>query len=92
MSFQYTDKQLNQLNWDKNVYSVNTDFAIRKDFEIITHRENLSLGETNSIVIDEQEFRVVATKTDKVTGFEGMAVARFLLEEIVFNRYIRRSV
>lgn len=29
MTFEYTDEQLNKLNWDKNVYSVNKDFSNR---------------------------------------------------------------
>ena len=32
-------------------------------------------GETNTIISDGQEFRVVATKSDIETGFDGLAVA-----------------
>ena len=31
MVFNYTDKQLNELNQGPNVYSVNTEFAQRKE-------------------------------------------------------------
>ena len=30
MAFSYTDKQLNELNHGKNVYSVNAEFAEKK--------------------------------------------------------------
>jgi len=69
MVFNYTDKQLNELNHGKNVYSVNAEYAERNssssDFE-----------ETNTITTsDGQEFRVVATKSDTETGFDGLVVA-----------------
>ena len=76
----YTDKQLNELNQGPNVYSVNTEFAQRKEnrTNIVTAKSDneLKKGETNTITTsDGQEFRVVATKSDLVTGFDGLAVA-----------------
>lgn len=76
----YTDKQLNELNQGPNVYSVNTEFAQRKEnrTNIVTAKSDneLKKGEINTITTsDGQEFRVVATKSDPVTGFDGLAVA-----------------
>lgn len=76
----YTDKQLNELNQGPNVYSVNTEFAQRKEnrTNIVTAKSDneLKKGETNTITTsDGQEFRVVATKSHKGTGFDGLAVA-----------------
>ncbi len=76
----YTDKQLNELNQGPNVYSVNTEFAQRKEnrTDIVTAKSDneLKKGETNTITTsDGQEFRVVATKSHKGTGFDGLAVA-----------------
>ena len=76
----YTDKQLNELNQGPNVYSVNTEFAQRKEnrTNIVTAKSDneLKKGETNTITTsDGQEFRVVATKSDIETGFDGLAVA-----------------
>ena len=76
----YTDKQLNELNQGPNVYSVNTEFAQRKEnrTNIVTAKSDneLKKGETNTITTsDGQEFRVVATKSDTETGFDGLAVA-----------------
>ena len=76
----YTDKQLNELNQGPNVYSVNTEFAQRKEnrTNIVTAKSDneLKKGETNTITTsDGQEFRVIATKSDPGTGFDGLAVA-----------------
>jgi len=76
----YTDKQLNELNQGPNVYSVNTEFAQRKEnrTNIVTAKSDneLKKGEINTITTsDGQEFRVVATKSDIETGFDGLAVA-----------------
>ena len=76
----YTDKQLNELNQGPNVYSVNSEFAQRKEnrTNIVTAKSDneLKKGETNTITTsDGQEFRVVATKSDTETGFDGLAVA-----------------
>ena len=74
MTFYYTDKQLNELNWDKNVYSVNDDFVSRKGTIKVTSSPQND-NETNTVTAAGQNFQVVATKTDKETGFDGMAVA-----------------
>ena len=78
--YMYTDKQLNELNQGPNVYSVNTEFAQRKEnrTNIVTAKsdDELKKGETNTITTsDGQEFRVVATKSHRGTGFDGLAVA-----------------
>ena len=78
MSFSYTDKQLNNLNRDTAVYSVNSEFARRKHKKLVVSKVDSELAsyETNTITTsDGQEFRVVATKSDTETGFDGLAVA-----------------
>ena len=70
----YTDKQLNELNRYPNVYSVNKDFADRKNYKFITPNPK-NANEINIIKTDGQKFRVIATKSDPETGFDGMAVA-----------------
>ena len=78
MTFNYTDKQLNNLNKDTGVYSVNSEFARRKHKKLIVNKADSELAsyETNTITTsDGQEFRVVATKSDTKTGFDGLAVA-----------------
>ena len=75
MVFTYTDKQLNELNQGKNVYSSNPEYAKRKGYKIVTPSPK-NKGETNTITTsDGHEFRVVATKSDIETGFDGLAVA-----------------
>ena len=78
MTFNYTVKQLNNLNRDNGVYSVNSEFARRKHKKLIVNKSDSELAsyETNTITTsDGQEFRVVATKSDTETGFDGLAVA-----------------
>ena len=80
MNFNYTDKQLNELNHGKNVYSVNDEYANRDENQTYTivnkEDDNLLENEKNMITTsDGQEFRVVATKNDIETGFDGLAVA-----------------
>lgn len=78
MTFNYTDKQLNNLNRDTGVYSVNPEFARRKHKKLVVNKPESELAsyETNTITTsDGQEFRVVATKSDTETGFDGLAVA-----------------
>ena len=81
MTFSYTDEQLNNLNRDYAVYSVNLEFAKRNGRTYVNSNliENISpkdLEKTNTITTsDGQEFRVVATKSDTETGFDGLAVA-----------------
>ena len=74
MVYHYTDEELNYLNRDKNVYSVNDDFCRRnKTLKVTENPQNKA--ETNTVTAAGQDFQVVATKTDKETGFDGMAVA-----------------
>lgn len=80
MTYTYTDQQLSELNRGKNVYSVNPEYAKRKENRtaIVTEKPNhkLKKGEVNTITTsDGQRFRVIATKSDPKTGFDGMAVA-----------------
>ena len=78
MSFSYTDKQLNNLNRDTAVYSVNSEFARRKHKKLVVSKADSELAsyETNTITTSGgQEFRVVATKSDIERGFDGLAVA-----------------
>ena len=77
MNFHYTDEQLNNLNQDYAVYSVNEEFSSRKKTKQVVEKSNIDpKNETNTITTsDGQEFRVVATKSDTETGFDGLAVA-----------------
>ena len=77
MKFQYTDEQLNNLNQDYAVYSVNEEFSSRKKTKQVVDKANIDpKNETNTITTsDGQEFRVVATKSHQGTGFDGLAVA-----------------
>lgn len=80
MPFYYTDKQLNYLNRGEAVYSVNSEYAERNNKPLVTSSPNLGassdIEQTNTITTpDGQEFRVIATKSDPETGFDGMAVA-----------------
>ena len=73
MVYSYTDKQLNELNQGKNVYSVNSEYAEREVEKKVVSKtdDKLFSDETNTITTsDGQEFRVVATKSDPVTGFD----------------------
>ena len=74
MTYTYTDKQLNQLNRYPNVYSVNSEYAKRRGYKLVTP-DPKNDGETNIIKTGGQEFQVIATKSDPKTGFDGMAVA-----------------
>lgn len=75
MGFEYTDKQLNSLNWDEGVYSVNSDFVDRKGTKQLVE-EPKGVNQTNIYkAADGQKFQVVATCVDPETGFDGMAVA-----------------
>ena len=82
MVFTYTDKQLNELNQGKNVYSSNPEYAKRKGYKIVTPSPK-NKGETNTIISDGQEFRVVATKSDAGTGFDGLAVASIVNDKSI---------
>ncbi|RSJ88482.1 hypothetical protein [Streptococcus mitis] len=75
MVFNYTDNQLNNLNQDFAVYSVNKEFSERNKKKFVTDNPN-NKNETNTITTsDGQEFRVIATKSHRGTGFDGLAVA-----------------
>ena len=73
MYFQYTDEHLNNLNQDYAVYSVNEEFSSRKKTKQVVEKSKIDpKNETNTITTsDGQEFRVVATKSDPGTGFDG---------------------
>ena len=78
MVYSYTDIQLNELNQGKNVYSVNSEYAEREVEKKVVSKtdDKLFSDETNTITTsDGQEFRVVATKSHRGTGFDGLAVA-----------------
>ena len=75
MTFNYTDSQLNNLNQDFAVYSVNKEFSDRNKKKFVTDIPK-NENETNTIITsDGQEFRVIATKSHRGTGFDGLAVA-----------------
>ena len=73
MVFTYKDKQLNELNQGKNVYSSNPEYAKRKGYKIVTPSPK-NKGETITIISDGQEFRVGATKSHRVSGFDAVSV------------------
>ena len=73
MTFNYTDQHLNHLNKDKNVYSVNSEFAKLKNKKLVVAKSDseLAKNETNTLTTpDGQQFQVVATESDPKTGFE----------------------
>ena len=81
MVYSYTDKQLNELNQGKNVYSVNSEYAEREVEKKVVSKtdDKLFSDETNTITTsDGQEFRVVATKSHRGTCFDGLAVAHIV--------------
>jgi len=80
--FTYTDKQLNELNQGKNVYSSNPEYAKRKGYKIVTPSPK-NKGETNTIISDGQEFGVVATKSDLGTGFDVVSLTIGLIFSIL---------
>ena len=86
MKFQYTDEQLNNLNQDYAVYSVNEEFSSRKKTKRIVDKANIDpKNETNTITTsDGQEFRVVATKSDPGTGFDGLVLDTFFSILVLF--------
>ena len=84
MTFSYTDEQLNSLNQDFAVYSINKEFSDRNKEKFVTaipKNEN----ETNTITTsDGQEFRVVATKSHGGTGFDGLVLDTFFFILVLF--------
>ena len=86
MLFSYTDKQLNNLNGDTAVYSVNSEFARRKHKKLVVNKSDSELAsyETNTITTsDGQEFGVVATKSDLGTGFDVVSLTIGLIFSIL---------
>ena len=89
MTFSYTDEQLNNLNRDYAVYSVNLEFAKRNGRTYVNSNliENISpddLEKTNTITTsDGQEFRVVANKSDPVSEFDAVSVTIGLIFSIL---------
>ena len=83
MVYTYTDKQLNELNHGKNVYSVNFEYAERE--VVAKTNDKLSSDETNTITTsDGQEFRVIATKSHRGTGFDGLVLDTFFSILVLF--------
>ena len=89
MTFSYTDEQLNNLNRDYAVSSVNLEFAKRNGRTYVNSNlsESISpddLEKTNTITTsDGQEFRVVATKSDPVSEFDAVSVTIGLIFSIL---------
>ena len=89
MVYTYTDKQLNKLNHGKNVYSVNAEYAERNNKPLVTEAPNPNpsssdFEETNTITTsDGQEFRVVATKFHRISGFDAVSVTIDLIFSIL---------
>ena len=86
MVYTYTDKQLNELNHGKNVYSVNSEYTEREVEKKVVAKidDKLSSDETNTITTsDGQEFRIVATKSDPVSGFDAVSVTIDLIFSIL---------
>ena len=87
MTFNYTDKQLNNLNRDNGVYSVNSEFARRKHKKLAVNKPDSELAsyETNTITTsDGQEYRVIATKSHQGTGFDGLVLDTFFFILVLF--------
>jgi len=87
MIYTYTDEQLNGLNQEEAVYSVDPKLARNKGRDVITDKpsEMLQGGESNRITIGNQDFRVVSVKNDPATGFQGMAVAPIVNGQVDTN-------
>ena len=92
MTYDYTDKELNVLNREGYVYSVNPDVALKSKtkHKVITDKrdEELSSKETNTVRIGSQDFRVVSVKNDPATGFQGMAVAPIVNGQVDTNSVV----
>ena len=85
MTFSYTDEQLKSLNQDFAVYSVNEEFSSRKKTKLVVEKSNIDpKNETNTITTsDGQEFRVVATKSHRISGFDAVSVTIDLIFSIL---------
>ena len=76
MTYNYTDKQLNELNQGKDVYSVSEIFSKNNDTKTVVSNADInSKNETNTLTVGDQQFQVIVTKVDPKTGIDGMAVA-----------------
>ena len=80
MTFLYTDEQLNYMNRGNYVYSVNPKYVKNHQEDNqppirITENPNDDDGTNILRTPDNQQFQVIATKSDPKTGFDGMAVA-----------------
>ena len=84
MTFNYTDSQLNNLNQDFAVYSVNKEFSDRNKKKFVTDIPK-NENEINTIITsDGQEFRVIATKSHQGTGFDGLVLDTFFFILVLF--------
>ena len=84
MTFNYTDSQLNNLNQDFAVYSVNKEFSDRNKKKFVTDIPK-NENETNTIITsDGQEFRVIATKSHRGTGFDELVLDTFFFILVLF--------
>ena len=86
MTFSYTGEQLNTLNQDYAVYSVNEEFSSRKKTKQVVEKSNIDpKNKTNTITTsDGQEFRVIATKSHQGTGFDGLVLDTFFFILVLF--------
>jgi len=53
--------------------------------KLLLLRLKTKVNETNTIISDGQEFRVIATKSHKGTGFDGLAVAPIVNGELDYK-------
>ena len=76
---------MNNLNQGYAVYSVNEEFSSRKKTKQVVEKSNIDpKNETNTITTsDNQEFRVVATKSHRISGFDAVSVAIDLIFSIL---------
>ena len=88
MTYTYTDEQLNGLNQEEAVYSVDPNLAQSKEHDIITDKsdDQIKAGETNIYrTSDGQRFKILSVKNDPATGFQGMAVAPIVNGQVDTN-------
>ena len=88
MIYTYTDEQLNGLNQEEAVYSVDPNLAQSKGHDIITDKsdDQIKAGETNIYrTSDGQRFKILSVKNDPATGFQGMAVAPIVNGQVDTN-------
>lgn len=76
---------MNNLNQGYAVYSVNEEFSSRKKTKQVVEKSNIDpKNETNTITTsDDQEFRVVATKSHRISGFDAVSVTIDLIFSIL---------